>query len=213
MIDEVRRALDEGRDLDARLLLAAHVTALAAGVGLRPVLVSGSAVDFYTAQTLESVEAALPLRLRASMDLDFVALDARDDASGRALRAVLSSNGFRASGGLPPEAARVWTHPRLPIPVEVMTGELYGSTEHIHRLEVDGHTLHLWGPEDVYWHYLEAAHATRHRHDYTRAQAMLLTHGDTFDWPYLEGLADLAGLRSAMEASRAFGAFEEFRAS
>lgn len=206
MLERIAKLRAAGHDLDARLLLAAFVTKAAEEKGVRCILVGGSAVDFYTAATLESVSGHLPSRLRASVDLDFVAAAARHEATS--LREALAAKGFSPVGSAPATIARTWSHPDEPgLIVDVMSSELEGSMEHVRTLTVDDVDVAIIGPEDLFVQYLEAAMATAHRHDYTRAVALALTQ--EMDWDYIHELAPLGVTRDLIEHARNAGSYEE----
>jgi hypothetical protein len=190
MLDRIKALRRDGQDLDARLLLAAYTTQIASAHGVGCILVGGSAVDFYTAATLESASGAVPGPLRGSVDLDFVAVatPARHDAVK--LREALASEGFTPVGGAPRSSARTWSHPdERGLLIDVMSSDLEGSLEHVRVLTISGIDVQIIGPEDLFLQYLKAAIATAHRHDYTRAVALALTHEADMDWQYINDFA------------------------
>lgn len=212
MLERVGKLLRAGHDLDARLLLAAYTTTIAHDHGVRCSLVGRSAVDFYTAATLESVSSLLPGHLRGSVDLDFVTAATRTHGDAVRLRQALADEGFTsvAGEGLGPEGARTWRHPDQPgLLIDVMAGDLEGSMEHVRVLTVDGIDVEVIGPEDLFLQYLEAAMATAHRHDYTRAVALALTHDADIDWQYVQALAPVSVPPPLIEHVRRAGGYEE----
>jgi hypothetical protein len=69
---KAKNALAERNDLLAKLLLAAGVTQLARAEGIEPVVTGGTVVDFYSAETVDSVSA--PPGWKPSLDADVVFL-------------------------------------------------------------------------------------------------------------------------------------------
>jgi len=209
MLDRIKRLRSSGHDLDARLLLAAYTTRIANEHGVGCILVGGSAVDFYTASTLESVSGLLPGHLRGSVDLDFVAAATRTRQDAARLRAALATNGFKPVEGVPVQSARTWSHPEGPgLIVDVMPDDLEGSVPHVRTLTVDGIDIQIIGPEDLFIQYLEAAIATAHRHDYTRAVALALTHEEDMDWPYVYDVSPPSIPAALIDHARHAGPYE-----
>lgn len=205
-IGNLRRA---GNDLDARLLLAAYTTQIANKHGVRCILVGGSAVDFYTAATLESVTRLLPGHLQGSVDLDFVAAATPTKHEAAALRKALQTEGFTPVGNVPAVSARTWSHSdERGLIIDVMSSELEGSMQHLRTLTIEGTDVSIIGPEDLFMQYLEAAVATAHRHDYTRAVALALTQGD-MDWEYVHDLAPIGVTSDLIAHARNGGRYEE----
>lgn len=195
--------------LDARLLLAAAVQAVVAADGARVVLVRGSAVDFWAAET--TAQGLQPsARLRASMDLDLVPLGTWGDAR-RVRRALHASGLFRpASPGIPVEQCRAWLPLDVPIGVEVIGEELAGDPDRVVRLEVDGAEAWVWGPEDTAWQYAENAWSQGSRDDWTRALAVAAAQ--SLDWAYVQEVARAAGLGFVAAALQAADAYDAMRA-
>jgi hypothetical protein len=194
-----------GRDLEARLALAAGLHALA-DPGLVPVVVGGTAVDFYAARTTPS--GLEPSRiLHASQDVDIIVLGAYTGA-GR-LRALLDSSGEfeRNTHGIPVEQTRQWWFKGAPMLVEVLSGDLAGDPERVVLVDVEGGEAVLWGPEDTVWHYAQSALATTSASEWERA--VILRHVQDLDWDYMRTLPDALAPATLVDALQAEETFDE----
>lgn len=177
------QASRNGRDLDARLLLGAAITALAPE-GARPIIVGGTAVDFWAADTTGGSLEPSKL-IRASQDIDIVVLGYFGD-DGRLRRALHESKMFRrTSDKLPVEDCRGWIGTKYPVLVEVIDDELAGDPERVATVEIGAGVAYLWGKEDTLWQYAE--NSMRDRHDWARALA--IRGAQELDWDYIAELA------------------------
>ncbi len=194
--DRARAALDDRRDLDAKLLLAGGVTLVAREEGLTPVVTGGTCVDFYAAETVES-GARLPLRWKASLDIDLVTLGTSSYKNAKRLRRALHDVGFLPSGGETTEEAidreRGWKHPEVPIPVEVIAEAFAGDPTRTVELDVDGLTVVLRSPEDTLFEHIDWAVDTGDQRSWTRALAIAKAQADELDERYLRALAEDRG--------------------
>lgn len=189
-------ALDDRRDLDAKLFLAGAITLVADDQGLTPVVTGGTCVDFYAAETVES-GARLPLQWKASQDAAIVTLGTDSYQNAKRLRRALHSAGFHPSGDDESEEAieneRAWKHPDVPIPVEVIAEAFAGDRTKVVELEVDGFHVHLRGPEDTLFEHLDWAVDTGDQRSWTRALAIAQAQVDALDQAYLRRLAEERG--------------------
>lgn len=194
--DRARAALDEGRNLDAKLFLAAAITLVARDHGITPVVTGGTCVDFYAAETVES-GPRLPLQWKASQDIDLVTLGTNSYGNAKRLRRAIHEAGFEPSGGETTEEAigqeRSWKYPEIPIPVEVIAEAFAGDPNRTVELEVNGFTLVLRSPEDTLFEHLDWAVDTGDQRSWTRALAIADAQADELDRAYLRAMADDRG--------------------
>jgi hypothetical protein len=207
---QARQASTEGRDLDARLLLAAGITALA-GNAVRPVVVGGTAVDFYAAKTTpQSLQASK--ELRASQDVDIITLGEFGSDPQRLRRILADSKEFSSDQEAIPEASRRrWWLKGAPLLVEVLRGELYGDETRLVTLDLDGagSKVYLWGPEDTAWQYMQSGLATRHRESWERAVVIAKAQADqSWDWDYLATRVEPGAPIQLVEALRVGDSFD-----
>lgn len=195
-LDKAQAAIDDRRDLDAKLFLAAAVTLIAEDQGLTPIVTGGTCVDFYAAETVDS-GARLPMQWKPSLDGDMVTLGTTSYGNARRLRRALSDHGFTPSGGDGSDDAiereRGWKHPDVPIPVEVIGEAFVGDPTRTVRLEIDGFHLTLRSPEDTLFEHLDWAVDTGDQRSWTRALAIAKAQDDDLDGSYLRALAEEQG--------------------
>jgi hypothetical protein len=204
-----RRWWVAGRTLEARLALAASLAALAAPQKIRPVVVGGTAVDFYAA--LSTPSGLEPSRsLRASRDVDVITVGEFGDA-GRLRLLLEASPEFEADEPrIPAAQCRKWWLRGAPLLVEVMSGDLYGDPQRVVTVEFEGGEAYLWAPEDTAWQYAQSAQATRHQPSWERALA--IARAQDLDWDYLRTRPDAlapAALVDALEAGDGYDAMLE----
>ena len=198
--EKSRKALADGRNLDAKLLLAAGVTELAASIDVRPIVTGGTTVDFYAADTVDSVP---PPGWKPSIDVDVVMLAPDSIGAATRLRELLYAKGFKPAGPRrTPEAIRAergWKHPDIPIPLEIMAKPYEGDPKRLVQLDVDGMPVFLRGPEDTLWEHVEWRAHVRDQRSWTRALALAKAQRESLDLPYLEKLAKERGFTEALE--------------
>ncbi len=204
---KAKEAFAANQDLDARLLVAAGLTALGEPLGIKPVVVGGTAVDFYAASTTpRGLERSTAIA--GSQDLDVVAVGLYGDAA--TFRRALAVNGFTRVGAIPVDACRGWLLAGAGILVEVLGGDLAGSEDRVVAIEVDDGVAYLWGPEDTVWQYAENAWSMRERPAWERARVISATQ--ELDWDYLEEIVAREGKPLAIIAClRRGSSYEELQ--
>lgn len=205
---QARQASQDGRDLDARLLLAAGITQLAEGQ-VKPIVVGGTAFDFYAAQTTpKGLQASR--ELRASQDADIITLAEHGPGPGRLRKILADSNDFYSDQRALPEASRRrWWLKGAPLLAEVLRGELYGDEDRLVTLDVAGGTVYLWSPEDTAWQYMQSSLATRHRESWERALVIARTQAQqSWDWDYLGSRVEPSAPIQLVEALRAGDSYD-----
>lgn len=180
----------EPSPLRAKLLLAGWIGAIGARASFRPLVVGGTAVDFYVA---EALERTLPEGWMASLDLDVVSVSQTGFSPVTPFIAELEREGFvnekhRDADGVE-HPSRALRHPALPYAIEVLAEPLTGSMSHVVTLDVDEFEVRLIGPEDLVLKYAESGSHFRHQRDWTRALAIVRAQRATMDLDYLRGEA------------------------
>lgn len=176
--DELARVTEEPDKLTRNLLFVGLLTREVAQEGIRPVIVGGQAVEFYTAGGY------------ATRDIDLVARDTV--GIGR----VLERWGFRKTG-------RYWTREDLGLAVEVPGSVLAGDEGRVTEVEIKGLKVYLIGIEDIIIDRLNAFVHWNSRDDGDWAREMSLLNKGDIAWEYLEKRADAEGVLEAARLLRA----------
>ncbi len=196
-----REQLARGRELDAKLLLAAGISDLAQEAGIRVVVSGGTSVDLHVAGTLEE-SPSWPRGWEPSEDLDLLNLDVDSVGASVELRRILHDHGFLPgrgeAGPLGVDHERGWRHPDVPIAVEIIGGPFEGSRDHLVVVEVDGGEVHVRGPEDTLLEHLDWAYHTGDQRSWTRALAIARAQEERLDREYLERKAAARDLGDAL---------------
>lgn len=190
------QATKDGRELEARLLLGAAVTALAPD-GVKPVIVGGTAVDFWAADTTGGSLSPSKL-IRASKDIDIVVGGFYGD--DKRLRRALQASGLfePARGDIDPELRRTWYGTTVPVQVEIIGQDLVGDPGRVATVEIGDGVAYLWGVEDTLWQYAENTISQRDRNDWARALA--IRGAQDLDWAYLKERAAEDGMGFLIKA-------------
>lgn len=180
--------------------LAAAVSEVGLREGVRVVVTGGTAVDFYVAGTL-GTSAGWPHAWQGSADVDVVALSTSGGAGGRRelLHALERELGLRP---LYEAVPRVVAVPDFAFGLEIVGEDLTldPTGARVVTVRLDGvHPITLRGPEDLVLAYADAATATRHRGDWTRALAVYEAQRDRIDLVYLRDAARALGLGRPIE--------------
>lgn len=209
LFEKAREASRTGRDLDARLALAAGISVLA-GPDLRPIVVGGTAVDFYAAKATPT--GLQPSRdLRASQDVDIITLGEFGAEPERLRRLLAASPDFYSEeNAIPPARRRQWWLHGAPLLVEILRGELYGDPTRVLEIEVEDASAYLWSPEDTAWQYMQNALATKDRTSWERAVAIAAAQVPLdWDWEYLASRTDSLAPVGLVQALRDADTYDE----
>lgn len=147
--------------LRKKLKFVAQLTERLRPENVAPILVGGTALEFYTFGGYES------------MDVDLV-ISGRE----RAARVLEEEFGFQREG-------RHWYNEDLDIAIEIPDHVLAGSREKVVPVIVEGKVLYVIGVEDLIVDRLAAAKFWKVEADAEWAAALLTLHGDKIDWEYL----------------------------
>lgn len=158
---DLRRVKNERDPLTRRLLLVGLLTKELKALGIRPVVVGGQAVEFYTGGGY------------ATRDIDLVSprADAIDD--------LLSKWGFSKEG-------RHWYSDELGIAIEVPEVTLAGDEKKLTKVEIDGLFVYVIGVEDLIIDRMNAFVHWKSSDDQLWAKELMGLFKDDIDWGYLE---------------------------
>jgi len=128
----------------------------------QPIVVGGTAVEFYTlgAYTTHDVDLVCPSRPKAVEALERL--------------------GFERS-----ESLRHWYHGELEMVIEIPDEHLAGDTQRLAEVVIDGLTVHVIGVEDLILDRLRACVHWRSESDCEWARRMIAIHRREMDWDYL----------------------------
>lgn len=160
-----------------RLYLVALLTEALKPYDIRPIVVGGAAVEFYT------------LGSYATLDVDLVS------GGYERIDHILRGWGFTRRG-------RYWENVELDIAVEVPDSELAGSYDRVTEVEIDGMSLYLIGVEDLIIDRLNAFVYWRSERDGEWAKQLMALHEERIDWGYLRERAEDEGVLEALDRLR-----------
>lgn len=149
------------RPLERKLFFAAVLTEALREEGVRPIVVGGTAVEFYT------------LGGYSTLDLDLVC------EKKESVERLLQKLEFKKYG-------RHWYREDLDLAVEVPSAILTGSEERLTKVEINGLTAYVIGVEDIIADRLNAYVHWRSEEDGRWARRVMALHRDKIDWAYLE---------------------------
>ena len=168
------------RPFERRRYLAALLTRALEPRGIRPIVVGGNALEFYT------------LGGYATGDLDLIV------GAVEPVALLLQRWGFERAG-------RHWYSESLDLAVEIPGGSLAGDLARLTVVEVEGLAAYVIGVEDLVIDRLNAYVHWRSEEDGRWAQELLILHETTVDWDYLTARAREAGVLEALEGLRRTG--------
>ncbi|MEW8959180.1 MAG: UbiD family decarboxylase, partial [Moorella sp. (in: firmicutes)] len=152
----------EKDQLKKALGVLAVLTAALKPLGIKPILVGGRALEFYT------------LGGYATKDMDLV-INGREQA-----RAVLARMGFLHRPG-----ERHWYHEELDLALEIPDEYLAGSLDKLTTVEINGLEVYIIGVEDLIIDRLAAAKFWKSPADARWAAKLLALHREEIDMEYL----------------------------
>ena len=180
-MDELRRRLADAEriedTLDRRLFVTGVITEALMGIGVRPILVGGSAVEFYTHGGY------------ATQDMDVLM------PSSKQVEDVMAGLGFERSG-------RYWIRGDLDIMLEAPASPLAGDLNRVIEIDLGESVVYAIGIEDLIIDRLNAYVHWRSEEDGRWAERLLSGHAEKIDWPYLESRACDEGVDEALGEMR-----------
>ena len=168
MLDRIQKIKKLKNRLDKVMYFVAVLTDALKKHGIKPVLVGGGALEFYTQGSYMTA------------DIDLV-IEGREQA-----KRVLEEMGFQHALG-----ERYWYNEELELSVEIPGDRLAGSMGHIVAVDVgDGLTGYVIGVEDLIIDRLTAYKYWKSLSDGEWAVAVLSIHLNDVDFDYLKGRAE-----------------------
>lgn len=171
LLEKLKRIPDNWQK---RLFFAALITRALAEKGLRPIVVGGHAVEFYT------------LGGYATRDIDVIVADSEP------LNRILMAWGFKREG-------RHWYSEELDLAIESPASTLAGDITKISEVEVEGLAVYLIGIEDIIIDRLNALVHWKSERDGEWAEEMLVLHRNRMDMGYLVKRAREEGTQEALQ--------------
>jgi len=162
----IHTLIQEKDPLKKSLGVLAVITKALKPVGIKPILVGGRALEFYT------------LGGYATKDIDLV-INGREQA-----KVVLTAMGFLQRPG-----ERHWYHEELDVALEIPDEYLAGSLDKLFIVEINGMEAFIIGIEDLIIDRLAAAKFWKSPGDAQWAAKLLALHAQEIDMKYLEKTA------------------------
>lgn len=139
----------------------AIVTEAMKSIDIKPVIVGGQAVEFYTSGGY------------STMDIDFICGAYLDE-----INSVLNPLGFKKEG-------KYWFIENSPIVIEVPSGSLAGSWDKVTEVEIEDVSAYIIGIEDIIVDRLNRYKFWKEYDDKEWIIGMMLINYDDIDWDYL----------------------------
>lgn len=143
------------------IALVAVITAALKEIDIRPIIVGGQAVEFYTAGGY------------STMDVDLVT-----PASVKEIDSIIKDLGFKKEG-------KYWTHDQLDFALEVPGSDLAGDYDKVNEIKIEGLKAYIIGIEDIIIDRLNRYKFWREYDDQEWIVGMIYLNYDDIDWNYL----------------------------
>lgn len=151
-------------DLKRIFYFCALLTEALKSKSIRPIIVGGQALEFYTIGNY------------STFDVDLVSTGYRE------IGELLKEWGFEKFG-------RHWNHDELKIAIEVPSEELSGSYQRLLKVEIEDFSVYIIGVEDLIIDRLNSYVHWRVKNDRYWIRALMALHFDKIDWTYLEAIS------------------------
>jgi predicted nucleotidyltransferase len=178
--DRLARAAEIDDVLDRRMFALAVVTSRLSEVGVKPVLVGGGAVQFYT------------LGGYATKDIDVVM------PTSEPIEAAMAELGFERQG-------RYWIREDIDIVIEAPSSSLAEGFSRVVRVQVDDMPVYVLGLEDLIIDRLNAYKHWKSAEDGRWAGRLIALGGDNLDREYLAKRAEEEMVSDALSELSADG--------
>lgn len=150
--------------LKRNLYFCALLTETLKPKGIRPVVVGGQALEFYT------------LGNYSTLDIDLVSTGYRE------IGELLEDWGFEKFG-------RHWNNDELGIAIEIPDEVLSGSYERLFEVEVEDFSVYIIGIEDLIIDRLNSYVHWKIKNDRYWIRTLMVLYFDKIDWEYLEEIS------------------------
>ena len=163
--EEFARFVHSPDPLVRQLRAAAIISQELAAMGLMPIVVGGSAVEFYTRGAYTTADVDLIVRGLREVD------------------GVLQQLGFMHLG------AASYVHENADVVIDLPREPLAGDPRRVVQVEVDGRAVHIIGLEDLIADRLRAAVHWKDLSSKEWAIQLMAAQWESVDWEYLDALA------------------------
>lgn len=157
--DDLLKCVDIKDRVKRQVSIAGIITRALEPLGITPIVVGGSAVEFYT------------FGQYATMDIDFVGI-INDE-----MKKALADLGFEKEG-------RYWRIPDTDIMVEFPSDKLVGTMDKVQPVEYEGNEAYYIGIEDLILNRVQEAEHWKDLSSAEWARNLMVTYYDDIDWSY-----------------------------
>jgi len=178
--EKMDRASEIADSIERRLWVLAVITEAVAPYDLKPILVGGAAVEFYTFGGY------------ATKDMDLVT------DSVPALERSMIELGFTKDG-------RYWIREDIDALIEVPDNALAGDADRVTEYSCAAGTVSIISPEDLIIDRLNAAVHWKSQDDLRWATRVLVSQREAIDFDYLRARAEAEGTVEALETAMSQG--------
>jgi hypothetical protein len=162
--DELFESIKIKDKLERQITIAAIITEALEPVGITPIVVGGTAVEFYTVGQY------------ATMDIDFVGV------INEQMKMVLAELGFSKDG-------RYWRIPQTDVMIEFPSDVLVGDMDRVQPVEFGMRKAYFIGVEDLILNRVQEAKHWGYPESGEWARTLMVTHYDGIDWSYCHAKA------------------------
>lgn len=159
---KIKKIINSNKDkIYKNIALTAVITEALKEINIRPIIVGGQAVEFYTAGGY------------STMDVDLVT-----PASIKEIDPIIKALGFEKEG-------KYWTYEQLDFALEIPGSDLAGDYDKINEIEIEGLKAYIIGVEDIIIDRLNRYKFWREYDDQEWIVGMIYLNYDDIDWNYL----------------------------
>jgi len=159
---KIKKIVDSNRDkIYKNIALTAVITEALKERNIRPIIVGGQAVEFYTAGGY------------STMDVDLVT-----PASIKEIDPIIKDLGFKKEG-------KYWTYEQLDFALEIPGSDLAGDYDKVNEIEIEGLKAYIIGIEDIIIDRLNRYKFWKEYADQEWIVGMIYLNYEDIDWDYL----------------------------
>ncbi|MGM0500186.1 MAG: DUF6036 family nucleotidyltransferase [Bacillota bacterium] len=159
---KIKKIINSKKDkIYKNIALTAVITEALKEINIRPIIVGGQAVEFYTAGGY------------STMDVDLVT-----PASIKEINPIIKDLGFKKKG-------KYWTYEQLDFALEIPGSDLAGDYDKVNEIEIEGLKAYIIGIEDIIIDRLNRYKFWKEYADQEWIVGMIYLNYDDIDWNYL----------------------------
>lgn len=159
---KIKKIINSDKDKIYRnIALTAVITEALKDISIRPIIVGGQAVEFYTAGGY------------STMDIDLVT-----PASVKEINSIIKELEFKKEG-------KYWTYDDLDFALEIPGSDLAGDYDKINEIEIEGLKAYIIGIEDIIIDRLNRYKFWKEYDDQEWIIGMIYLNYEDIDWDYL----------------------------